>query len=140
MRAETGLRHLCLDNKIIFWHLCVRLQTLQSFKSVIIIVWGRCNLKRPRRTVMFLPVLQNILSSVFSDFLQQTITMNENVQWQMSKDSVLFALSSGFFVSLFLFLFEKNKNRLEVYCSVFLFFSRFMGSLYLLLAYCLYWR
>jgi hypothetical protein len=29
------------------------------------------------------------------DFLQQTITMNENAQLQMIKDSVLFALSSG---------------------------------------------
>jgi hypothetical protein len=28
------------------------------------------------------------------------ITMNENAQWQMIKDSVLFALSSGFSVSL----------------------------------------
>jgi hypothetical protein len=33
------------------------------------------------------------------DFLQQTITMNENTQWQMIKDSVLFALSSEFSVS-----------------------------------------
>ena len=39
------------------------------------------------------------------DFLQQTITMNENAQWQMIKDSVLFALSMGFSVS---FLFEKK--------------------------------
>ena len=39
------------------------------------------------------------------DFLQQTITMNENAQWQMIKDSVLFALSSGFSIS---FLFEKK--------------------------------
>jgi hypothetical protein len=46
--------------------------------------------------------------------------MNENAQWQMINDSVLFALSSGFSVS---FLFGK-KNRLEVYCSVFLLFSR----------------
>ena len=38
----------------------------------------------------------------------------------MIKDSVLFALSAGFSVS---FLFEK-KNRLDVYCSVFLPFSR----------------
>jgi hypothetical protein len=37
--------------------------------------------------------------------MQQTITMNENAQWQMIKDSVLFALSSGFSVS---FLFEKK--------------------------------
>jgi hypothetical protein len=35
------------------------------------------------------------------DFLQQTITMNENAQWRMIKDSVLFALCSGFSVSLF---------------------------------------
>ena len=54
------------------------------------------------------------------DFLQQTITMNENVQWQMIKDSVLFALSSGFSVSLFHFYFKKN--RLEV--LYFFFFSR----------------
>jgi hypothetical protein len=31
--------------------------------------------------------------------------MNENVQWQMIKDSVLFALSLGFSVS---FLFDKK--------------------------------
>ena len=48
--------------------------------------------------------------------------MNENVQWQMIKDSVLFTLSSGFSVSLFHFYLKKN--RLEVYCSVFLLFSR----------------
>jgi hypothetical protein len=52
------------------------------------------------------------------DFLQQTITMNENAQWQMINDSVLFALSSGFSVSLFHFYLKKN-NGLEVYCSVF---------------------
>jgi hypothetical protein len=65
-------------------------------------------------------ILPKTLQLKTGDFLQQTITMNENVQWQMIKDSVLFALSSGFFVS---FLFEK-KNRPEVYCSVFLLFSR----------------
>jgi hypothetical protein len=32
------------------------------------------------------------------DFLQQTITINENAQWQMIKDSLLIALSSGFSV------------------------------------------
>ena len=48
--------------------------------------------------------------------------MNENAQWQMIKDSVLFALSSGFSVSLFHFYLKKN--RLDVYCSVFLLFSR----------------
>ena len=48
--------------------------------------------------------------------------MNENAQWQMIKDSVLFTLSSGFSVSLFHFYL--GKNRLEVYCSVFLLFSR----------------
>jgi hypothetical protein len=53
------------------------------------------------------------------DFLQQTITMNENAQLQMIKDSVLFALSSGFS-----FHFYLKKNRLEVYCSVFLLFPR----------------
>jgi hypothetical protein len=41
------------------------------------------------------------------DFNQQTITMNENVQWQMIKDSVLFALSLGFSVS---FLFDKKNS------------------------------
>ena len=49
-------------------------------------------------------------------------SMNENAQWQMIKDSVLFTLSSGFSVSLFHFYL--GKNRLEVYCSVFLLFSR----------------
>jgi len=34
--------------------------------------------------------------------------MNENAQWQMIKDSVLFALSSGFSVSLFNFYLEKK--------------------------------
>ena len=56
------------------------------------------------------------------DFLQQTITMNENAQWQMIKDSVFFVLSSGFSVSLLHFYLKKN--RLEVYCSVFILFSR----------------
>jgi hypothetical protein len=35
--------------------------------------------------------------------------MNENAQWQMIKDSVLFALSSGFSVSLF----GRSMNRLR---------------------------
>ena len=48
--------------------------------------------------------------------------MNENAHCQMIKDSVLFALSSGFSVSLFHFYLKKNG--LEVYCSVFLLFSR----------------
>ena len=95
------------------------------------IIWDRCNLKRSRRTVIFLPVykisslkitLPKTLQLKTLDFLQQTITMNENAQWQMIKDSVLFALSSGFSVSLFHFYLKKN--RLEVYCSVFLLFSR----------------
>ena len=37
--------------------------------------------------------------------------MNENVQWQMIKDSVLFALSSGFSVSLFHFYLKKKSTR-----------------------------
>jgi hypothetical protein len=45
--------------------------------------------------------------------LQQTITMNENAQWQMIKDSVLFALNSGFSVS---FLFEKKSTRGVLLC------------------------
>jgi hypothetical protein len=40
----------------------------------------------------------------------------------MIKDSVLFALSSGFSFHCFIFIWKKN--RLEVYCSVFLLFSR----------------
>ena len=56
------------------------------------------------------------------DFLQQTITMNENAHWQMIKDSVLFALSSGFSVLLFHFYLKKKID--EAYCSVFLLFSR----------------
>ena len=94
------------------------------------IIWGRCNLKRSRRTVSLLPVykisslkitLHKTLQLKTLDLLQQTITMNENAQWQMIKDSVLFALSSWFSVSLFHF-YLKKKIRLEVYCSVFLLF------------------
>jgi hypothetical protein len=89
-------------------------------------------MKRSRRTVICFPVykisslkiaLSKTLQLKTLDFLQQMITMNENTQWQMIKDSVLFALSSGFSVSLFHFQ-SKKKNRLEVYCSVFLRFSR----------------
>ena len=71
--------------------------------------------------------LPKILQLKTLDFLQQTITMNENAQWQMIKDSVLFASSSGFSVSLFHFYLKKN--RLEVYCSVFLLFSRCIDHL-----------
>ena len=72
------------------------------------------------------------------DFLQQTITVNENVQWQMIKDSVLFALSSGFSVSFVHFYLKKKSTRGMLFC-ISSFFS-FHRSLYLLLAYCLYWR
>ena len=44
--------------------------------------------------------------------------MIENAQWQMIKDSVLFALSSGFSVSFFQFYLKKN--RLEVLYFFFL--------------------
>ena len=64
--------------------------------------------------------------------------MNENVQWQMIKDSVLFALSSGFSVSLFHFYLKKKSTRSVLFC-ISSFFS-LHRSLYLLLAYCLYWR
>ena len=112
--------------------------------GLINIIWGRCNLKRSQRTVIFLPVykisslnitLPKTLQLNTLDFLQQTITMNENAQWQMIKDSVLFALSSGFSVSI---LFEKKSTRGVLFCISF-FFS-LHRSLYLLLAYCLYWR
>ena len=86
----------------------------------------RCNLKRSRRIVIFLPVykISNLKIPLLKtlDFLKQMITMNGNAQWQMIKDSVLFAFSSGFSVSLFHFYLKKN-NRLKVYCSVFLLFS-----------------
>jgi hypothetical protein len=51
--------------------------------------------------------------------------MNENAQWQMIKDSVLFALSSGFSVSLFQFYLKKKSTR----GSVFLRFSRCIDHL-----------
>jgi hypothetical protein len=54
------------------------------------------------------------------DFLQQTITMNENAQWQMIKDSVLLALSSGFSVS---FLYMKKKSTRGVLFCISSFFS-----------------
>ena len=60
------------------------------------------------------------------------------MQWQMIKDSVLFALSSGFSVSLFHFYLKKKSTRGVLFCiSSFISLHR---SLYLLLAYCLYWR
>ena len=70
--------------------------------------------------------------------MQQTITMNENAQWQMIKDSVLFSLSSGFSVSLFHFYLKKKSTRSVLFC-ISSFFS-LHRSLYLLLAYCFYWR
>ena len=99
-----------------------------------------------RRTVIVLSVykisslkitLPKTLQLKTLDFLQQTITMNENAQWQMIKDSVLFALSSGFSVSLFHFYLKKS-IRVVLFC-ISSFFS-LHRSLYLLLAYCLYWR
>jgi hypothetical protein len=57
------------------------------------------------------------------DFLQQTITMNENGPWQMIKDSVLFALSSGFSVSLFHLYLKKKSTRGILFC-ISSFFSR----------------
>ena len=64
--------------------------------------------------------------------------MNKNVQWQMIKDSVLFALSSGFSVSLFHFYLKKKSTRGVLFC-ISSFFS-VQRSLYLLLVYRLYWR
>ena len=103
----------------------------RKFNFNVKLIWGRCNRTRSRRTAIFLPVykisslkitLPKTLQLKTLNFMQQTITMNENAQWQMIKVSVLFALSSGFSVSLFHFYLKKN--RLEVYCSVFLLFSR----------------
>ena len=114
---------------------------------MVILICGRCNLKRSRRTVIFLPVykisslritLPKTLQLKTLDFLQQTITMNKNVQWQMIKDSVLFALSSGFSVSLFHFYLKKKSTRGVLFC-ISSFFS-VQRSLYLLLVYRLYWR
>ena len=45
-----------------------------------------------------------------------TITMNENAQWQMIKDSVLFALSSGFYVSLFHYYLKNKSTRGVLFC------------------------
>ena len=42
--------------------------------------------------------------------------MNENAQWEMIKDSVLFALSSGFSVSLFHFYLKKTSTRGVLFC------------------------
>jgi hypothetical protein len=46
--------------------------------------------------------------------------MNENVQWQMIKDSVLFALSLGFSVSLFHFYLKKKSTRGVLFCMFYL--------------------
>jgi hypothetical protein len=96
------------------------------------LIRGRCNLKRSQKTVIFLSVykisslkitLPKTLQLKTLDFLQQTITMNENVQWQMIKDSVLFALSSGFSVSLFHFYLKKKSTRGVHIVLYFFFFS-----------------
>ena len=55
------------------------------------------------------------------DFLQQTITMNENVQWQLITDSVLFALNSRFSVSLFHFYLKIKSTRGVLFCISFFF-------------------
>ena len=111
------------------------------------LIWGSCNLKRSRRTVNVLPVykisslkitLPKTLQLKTLDFLQQTITMNENEQWQIIKDTVVFTLSSGFSVSLFHFYLKKISTRGVLFC-ISSFFSLHQ-SLYLLLAYCLYRR
>jgi hypothetical protein len=69
------------------------------------------------------------------DFLQQTITMDENAQWQMIEDSVLFALISGFSVSLFHFNLKIKSTRGVLFCISSCFSLH--RSLYLLLAYCM---
>jgi hypothetical protein len=76
------------------------------------------NMQNGRSSTLQYMTIPKTLQLKTLDFLKQTITMNENAQWQMIKDLVLFAFSSGFSVSLFHFYFE------EVYCSVFLLFSR----------------
>ena len=64
------------------------------------------------------------------DSLQQTITMNKNAQWQMIKDSVLFALSWGFSVSLFHFYLKKKLIRgVHVHCIVLYFFFFLVASI-----------
>ena len=68
----------------------------------------------------------------------QTITMNENAQWQMIKDSVLFALSSGFSVSLFHYYLKNKSTRGVLFCISSFFLVASITCL--LLAYCLYWR
>jgi hypothetical protein len=139
-------RYIKLPEKVTLmrWWWCLLCTRAMHLVGVI---WGRCNLKCSRRTVIFLPVckisslkitLPETLQLKTLDFLQQTMTMNENAQWQMMKDSVLFALSSGFSVSLFHFYLKKKSTRGVLFC-ISSFFS-LHRSIYLLLAYCLYWR
>ena len=123
------------------------LLSVYMYKSLSYLIWGRCNLKHSRRTEIFLPVykissvkitLPKTLQLKTLDFLQQTITVNENAQWQMIKDSLLIALSSGFSVSLFYLYLKKKLTRGVLFC-ISSFFS-LHRSLYLLLVYFLYWR
>ena len=76
-------------------HIRIKKDIDQFVNIILIIICGRCNLKRSRRTVIFLPVykisslkitLPKTLQLKTLDFLQQTITMNENAQWQMIRD------------------------------------------------------
>jgi hypothetical protein len=60
-------------------------------------------------------------------FLAAENTMNENVEWQMTKDSVLFALSSGFSVSSFHFYLKKISTRGVLFCGK---IGHFLASLF----------
>jgi len=94
---------------------------LQNIRSSVIlpvvkVVWGLFTSHGTFNDILMLVnvflslniTLPNTLQLKTLDFLQQTITMNENAQWQMIKYSVMFALSSGFSVSLFHFYLKKK--------------------------------
>jgi len=113
--AHTGKLIPYCNDIMLYLILTIYIENIEII--YFLLIWGRCNLKRPRRTVIFLPVykisslkitLPKTLQLNILDVLQQMITMNENTQWQIIKDSVLFALSWRFSVSLFHFYLEKK--------------------------------
>ena len=119
-----------------------------AFLSILVLlIWGMCNLKCSQRTVIFLPVykissLKIILLKLYSWKLW--ISCSRRSQWMRMRSGKWLKIrccslwSSGFSVSLLHFYLKKISTRGVLFCisSVFLLHR----SLYLLLAYCLYWR
>jgi len=111
------------------------------------LIWGRCNLKRSRRKVIFLPVYKiSSLKITLPKTLQlktKWISCSRRSQWMRMRSGKWLKircyspLSSGFSVSLFHFYLKKKSTRGVLFC-ISSFFS-LHRSLYLLLVYLVTW-